>query len=51
VWRSCSTQGGMVRRPAEESLGVAVMVGFPFAGYFIGKSFDRQKIRITVLPD
>lgn len=39
------------RRPAEESLGVAVMVGFPFAGYFIGKSFDRQKIRITVLPD
>jgi hypothetical protein len=39
------------RRPAEESLGVAVMVGLPFAGYFIGKRFDRQKIRITILPD
>jgi hypothetical protein len=39
------------RHQTEGGLGVAVILGFPFAGYFIGKSFDRQKIRITILPD
>ena len=39
------------RHQTEGGLGFAVMVGFPFAGYFLGKSFDRQKIHITILPD
>ena len=47
-----STDSGPQYHPTERGLGVAVIVGFPFAGYFIGKSFDRpQEIRITILPD
>jgi hypothetical protein len=43
--------GTPVRHPTYAYLGFAVLMGLPFAGYFIGKSFDRQKIRITILPD
>jgi hypothetical protein len=36
---------------AGQAAGVALMVGIPIAGYYIGKSFDRELVRITILPD
>ena len=39
------------RHPTYAYLGIAVTVGLPFAGYFIGKNSDLHKIRITILPD
>jgi hypothetical protein len=43
---------GPAKRPAEEVLGAAVIVGLPWVGYFVGRKLERgHEIRITILPD
>lgn len=43
--------GSLVALGASGAAGAALMVGFPVAGYFIGRNSDRELVRITILPD
>jgi uncharacterized protein YcfJ len=43
--------GSMVGIAGSGAGAVGVMVSAPFAGYFIGRSTDRQESVITILPD
>ena len=47
-----STDSGPQYHPTERKLGAAVMVGLPWAGYFVGRKLERRhEIRITILSD
>jgi hypothetical protein len=47
-----STDSGPQYHPTERVLGTAVIVGLPWAGYFIGRKLEpSHEIRITILPD
>lgn len=43
--------GSLVVVGASGAAGIELMLGFPIAGYFIGKHADRELVRITILPD